>query len=166
MRPVAAVVHELTRLAGEAAKADACSLFLVDSSRTVLQPAVVIGLPHSYIAGCGDVRIGTQCCGRAVSTGAPFIVEDMLTDPLFADARAAAEASGIRAAFSVPVRGRGGKVLASLACHYHRIYKPTNVDIERNELYAKLIGFALQESAGAHPLRPSADDSRPSPASL
>ena len=71
----------------------------------------------------------------------------MLTDPLFADGVKGAEDTGIRAAFSVPVFGRGGRVLGSLACHFNKPHTPTNVDIERNELYAKLIGFALQDVA-------------------
>ena len=142
---LSAQVEELVKLAGQAAKSDACSLFLVDASGKALEPAVIIGLPEEYIAGIGKVLIGTQCCGRAVEHNKPWVVSDMLTDPLFADGRAGADKSGSRAAFSVPVIGRKGQVLGSLACHYKRPHTPNNVEIERNELYARMIGFAIDE---------------------
>jgi GAF domain-containing protein len=47
----------------------------------------------------------------------PWIVSDMLSDPLFAAAKEASVKSGIRAAFSVPVITADGRVLGSLACH-------------------------------------------------
>jgi GAF domain-containing protein len=145
-------LEDLVRLAGQAAKSDACSLFKVDPTGTVLVPVVLVGLPQEYVAGIGEVEIGSQCCGRAVAFGKPWIVRDMLTDPLFVDGLKGAQDSGIRAAFSVPVRGRKGEIIGSLACHYRRPYTPTNVDIERNELYAKLIGFAMQDDAYPRPL--------------
>jgi len=138
-------VERLVRLAGEGANSQSCSLYLLNEDKTHLVPSIVIGLPESYIAGCGDVKVGTQCCGRAVLHKKPWIVSDMLTDPLFADARQASVDSGIRAGFSVPVISSTGDVLGSLGCHYRQPYRPTPIDIERNEIFAKLIAFALEE---------------------
>jgi GAF domain-containing protein len=136
-------LNELVRLAGQAAKSDACSLYYVDSQEQCLKPAVVLGLPSDYVRGCGNVPIGDQCCGRAVAHKKPWIVKDMHTDPLFANARAASETSGIRAAFSVPVINAENEAIASLACHYRVPYTPTNYDIERNRIFATLIAFAM-----------------------
>lgn len=135
-------VQNLVRLACEAAKADGASLFLVDGN--FLQPYIIHNLPQEYVAGIGPVRIGTQCCGRAVEQRKPWIVTDMLTDPLFEEGRAGALDSPIRAAFSVPVF-EGDQVVGSLACHYAAPYAATPSDIERNENFAKLIGVALTE---------------------
>lgn len=109
----------------------------------ILRPYIVYNLAKEYIEGIGTVRVGTQCCGRAVEQKRPWIVADMLTDPLFADGRDGAVASTIRAGFSVPVVDRGVAV-ASLACHYTAPHCPTELDIERNEVFAKLIGIALR----------------------
>ena len=133
----------LVRLAAEAAKADSASLYSVDAEQGVLRPAVVLGLPESYVRGCGEVRIGDQCCGRAVAHKQPWIVTDMQTDPLFANARQASVDSGIRAAFSVPVLDTAGDCIASLACHYGQPFTPSNYDIERNEMFATLIASAV-----------------------
>lgn len=137
---------ELVRLAAQAAKADAASLYLVNEDEGVLQPAVVLGLPDDYVRGCGNVAIGDQCCGRAVKFRRPWIVSDMQTDPLFATAKAASDSSGIRAAFSVPVIDASERCLASLACHYRKPYQPTAYEIERNRVFAILIAFTIVQS--------------------
>jgi signal transduction protein with GAF and PtsI domain len=136
-------LNELVRLAGQAAKSDACSLYFVDHEAQCLRPGVVIGLPSDYVRHCGNVPIGEQCCGRAVAHKKPWIVKDMLTDPLFASAREASDRTGIRAAFSVPVINAENEAIASLACHYRTPYAPTNYDIERNRIFATLIAFAM-----------------------
>lgn len=130
----------MVRLACEGANADGSTLFLVHGE--VLRPYVIYNLPEPYIRGIGTVRVGTQCCGRAVEHKKPWIVSDMLTDPLFAEGRAGALASPIRAGFSVPVLRRD-KAIGALACHFTAAHEPATVDIERNEVFANLIGIAL-----------------------
>jgi len=131
----------MVRLACELAGAHGSTLFLVDGP--VLRPYVIYNLPKGYIDGIGAIRLGTQCCGRAVAQKRPWIVSDMLTDPLFADGRKGALDSPIRAGFSVPVLS-GGQAIAALACHYMAPHTPSAIDIERNEVFAKLISIALQ----------------------
>lgn len=140
---VESTLNELVQLAVSAAKSEAGSLALMDEERQVLKIAVTVGLPEDYVKGCGDIALGDQCCGRAALHRQPWIVTDMLSDPLFASAREASARTGIRAAFSVPVIQANGKVLGSLACHYRKPYTPTAYEIERNHLFATLIAFAL-----------------------
>jgi len=131
----------MVRLACEIAEAHGASLFLVDGD--VLRPYIIYNLPEEYIAGIGSVRVGTQCCGRAVESKGPWIVTDMLEDSLFSDGREGAENSPIRAAFSVPVL-EGDSVIASLACHFTVPHTPTALDIERNQHFARLIAITLK----------------------
>lgn len=131
----------MVRLACDLADAHGATLFVVDGQ--LLRPLIVYNLPKEYIEGVSPVHIGTQCCGRAVEHKKPWIVSDMLTDPLFAEGRAGAEASPIRAAFSVPLMD-GETSIGSLACHYTHPYEPTKLDIERNEVFAKLITISLR----------------------
>ncbi len=148
-------IANLVRLACEGARASGSTLFLVRGE--FLYPYAVYNLPDEYIRGIGAVRVGTQCCGRAVAHKQPWVVADMLTDPHFADGRAGAEASPIRAGFSVPVFD-GDRVIGALACHYKNAYTPTPWDIERNESFAKLIGIALVELRGIAPQEVPMDD--------
>ena len=86
--------------------------------------------------------MGCQCCGRAVESKKPWIVTDMLSDPLFAEGRNGAVSSPIRAAFSVPVLD-GDTAIASLACHFEGPHTPSHLDIERNQVFARLIAITL-----------------------
>ena len=137
-------LEKMVALACEIANADAGSLFLVDGD--VLRPYITHNLPQEYIAGIGEVRIGTQCCGRAVAAKKPWVVSDMLLDPLFADGLNGTADSLIRAGFSVPVFD-GDEVIASLACHFTAPHTPSALDIERNEHFARLIGITLKGRA-------------------
>jgi GAF domain-containing protein len=128
-------------VACETAGAQGATLFLVIGD--VLRPYLIYRLPVEYIEGIGTVRVGEQCCGRAVAHKGPWIVKDMLTDPLFADGRAGAEASPIRAAFSVPVMD-GDQAIASLACHFTQAHTPSDVDVERNQVFANLFSISLR----------------------
>ena len=128
-------------VACEQAEAQGATLFVVDGD--VLKPFIVYNLPAEYTKGIGTVRVGEQCCGRAVAHKSPWIVTDMLTDPLFADGRKGAVDSPIRAAFSVPVMD-GDTAIASLACHFTEPHAPSDLDLERNRVFANLFAISLR----------------------
>jgi len=138
-------------LAMEAAGADAASFFVVDEARQVLVPYVTVNLPEAYVAKCGPVALGDQCCGRAVLHKQQWIVSDMLIDPLFASAKAAAEATPIRAAFSTPILGTSGYRIGSVACHFREPHTPSTSDLIRNKLWAELIAHTVEENRESFP---------------
>jgi GAF domain-containing protein len=138
-------VGELVQLAAEAGHARGASLFIVDRNERVLKPLVTFGLPPEYVEECGNVRIGDQCCGRAVEQRKPWVVRDMLSDPLFSSAREAALRSPIRAAFSVPVLDRDGECLGSLACHYAAPHAPSDEEVQRNTTWAGMIAHVISQ---------------------
>lgn len=132
-------------IVAQLAGSDGVSLFLTDEMDQVLKPLVTYGLPPAYVERCGFVRIGDQCCGRAVQHRKLWVVSDMLTDPLFSSAREAATETSIRAAFSVPVIRDDGKCVGSLACHYKRPYTPTKENVDVNVTWATLIAHTLSQ---------------------
>ena len=132
---------KMLSVACEMANAQGATLFTVDGP--LLRPYLVYKLPAEYINSIGTVRIGAQCCGRAVAHKKPWIVTDMLTDPLFAEGRAGAINSPIRAGFSVPVMD-GNEAIAALACHFTSAHTPSDLDIERNQVFANLFAISLR----------------------
>jgi GAF domain-containing protein len=136
-----AYLSKMLGVACEMAGAQGATLFVVDDR--ILKPYIVYNLPSEYIRGIGTVRVGEQCCGRAVEQKKPWVVTDMLTDPLFADGRKGAVESPVRAAFSVPVMN-GDTAIASLACHFTESHTPDNADLERNEAFARLFAISLR----------------------
>lgn len=136
-------ITELVTLAAQAAGTNMGALYMLDGSKHFLQPYVLVNLPKDYVGECGNVEVGTQCCGRAVQHKKPWVVSDMLTDPLFAEAREASVKTGIQSAFSVPVMNADGEVLGSLSSHFRGKYTPSEYAIERSRLFATLIAFAI-----------------------
>lgn len=136
-------ITKLVQAAASALGSDMGSFYLLNHARQVLEPYVTVNFPEAYMAGCSTVPVGEQCCGRAAQHKIPWIVEDMWTDPLFETARNAAKEAGIRAAFSVPVLDANGHTLGSLASHFRSPFRPNVYELERQSIFAKLIGFAL-----------------------
>jgi putative methionine-R-sulfoxide reductase with GAF domain len=134
---------ELVQMAAESAHSKFGSFYVVDRSENVLKPLVTYGLPQAYIEECGNVRIGDQCCGRAVQHRKPWTVSDMLSDPLFESAREAAMKSPIRAGFSVPVIDENGNCLGSLASQYDEVHVATPEEIVRNQIWAEMIAETI-----------------------
>ncbi len=139
----------LVQLAADSGNCTSASFYIVDWNEETLKPLVTYGLPPTYVEACGKIRIGDQCCGRAVEQKKPWIVSDMLTDPLFASAKAAALVSPIRAAFSVPVIDDDGNVLGSLACHYDRPHAATSEEIKRNQTWAEMMAHTMSQYKAA-----------------
>ena len=146
---VTAVTRGLVEAASASVGTNKGSLYLLDHDRGVLKPFVLHNLPESYLEGCSEVPLGTQCCGRAALHKSPWIVKDMWTDPLFSDCKEAAKASGMRSAFSVPVLDVNGRALGSLASHFSDVFSPTQYDLERQSVFAKLIAYALSRDENA-----------------
>jgi GAF domain-containing protein len=144
-----AAIGHLVQLAAESGNCTSSSFYIADWNDNVLKPLVTYGLPPAYVEACGDVRIGGQCCGRAVEHRKPWIVSDMISDPLFASAKAAALVSPIRAAFSVPVIDDRNECLGSLACHYDKSHTATREEIERNQTWAGLIAHVISQYKAA-----------------
>ncbi len=101
------------------------------------------GARGAYQAGVlkriGDVK-------RVQAQGNPFAIIGGASAggiKWFADAAEGAKRAGVRAGFSVPVLDANGNCLGSLASHFRHTFRPTMYDLERQSLFAKLIGFAL-----------------------
>ena len=138
-------VEKLVTAAAAAIGSDMGSFYILNEAKQVLEPYVTVNFPAAYAAACSSVPLGEQCCGRAAKYKHPWIVEDMWSDPLFADAREGAMQAGIRAGFSVPVLDFDGNCLGALASHFRSPFRPTSYDLERQSLFAKLISFALKK---------------------
>ena len=130
----------------ESSGASGGSFYVRNMTREVLVPYATIEIPPDFTRLCGDVRVGDQCCGRAVLHKKPWIVANMLTDPLFASGRDAVAKSPIRAGFSVPVLEAGGACIGALGCVFREPHSPTTEQISQNEIWADFIARTIAEA--------------------
>lgn len=139
----------LVRSAVHAVGSTSGSLYLLNRSTNRLEPFILINFPDEYLAGCQTIELGKQCCGRAALHKMPWIVEDMWSDPLFADCREAAKKSGMRSGFSIPVMNAKDECLGTLGTQFQETFVPTLYELERQRLFAQLISFAISKHQSA-----------------
>jgi PAS domain S-box-containing protein len=107
----------------EAAEPDLmASILLVSEDGRHLRHGAAPSLPDDYNRAVDGTAIGegVGSCGTAAFRRAPVAVEDIATDPLWADFRDLALTRGLRACWSSPILNVEGGVLGTFAIYFHR----------------------------------------------
>ena len=145
----------MCRLVEEQAHDVLASILLVEGER--LRHGGAPSLPKAYTDAIDGVVIGpcVGSCGTAAYTRKQVIVEDIGTDPLWADYREAALPHGLRACWSMPIFSFDGKVIATFAMYYREPRSPSQRDQEIIEQITHLAGVAIQRKLGEEKLRSS-----------
>jgi PAS domain S-box-containing protein len=144
-KPLSAVLEAIV-LSVEAEAIDIrCSILLLDETGQRLTLAASPSLPADYNAAIEGVEIGPSVgsCGTAAFLNQRVIVEDIQTDPLWVDFKHLAAAAGLRACWSEPIRGAGGKVLGTFAIYHPHVSAPTADDIAFIAAAAELAAIAI-----------------------
>src|SRR6202035_5422453 len=131
------------------------SILLVDGNR--LRHGGAPSLPKAYTNAIDGVVIGPSVgsCGTAAYRGEQVIVEDIATDPLWADYREAALPHSLRACWSAPVFSSQGKVIAAFAMYHREPRRPTERDQEVIDKITHLAGAAIQQKLAQEKLERS-----------
>ncbi len=125
--PLSATLERLTSEIERQALGLTASVLLLDEDGVHLRHSAKSTLPLPYVQATDGVAIGegVGSCGTAAWRRAQVIVEDIATDPLWADYRDLALSHGLRACWSTPIVDTAGSVLGTFALYYHRPRKPT-----------------------------------------
>jgi len=108
---------------------------LFDDARGELEAVVGKGLPPEYLDRFRWLPIGDEPCGLALEGQGSVIVEDVATDPRAAGWTEAAKLGGYRAGFNVPLIGRGGNLVGTVAAFFHEPHRPTKWQAHLTEHY-------------------------------
>jgi PAS domain S-box-containing protein len=152
---LAQILDGLCRLAEEQAGDTLASILLVDGNR--LWHGAAPSLPKAFTDAIDGIAIGPSAgtCGTAAFRGEQVIVEDITTDPLWADFREAAARHSLRASWSTPVFSSQGKVIATFAMYYRERRSPSLRDQEIIEQITHLAGVAIERKLTQEGLRRS-----------
>ncbi|MCB1953612.1 MAG: PAS domain S-box protein, partial [Rhodocyclaceae bacterium] len=126
--PLAETLDALAR-AIEAQSGDMrVSILILDAARGRLFNGASPSLPPGYVAAIDGAPIGegTGSCGTAAFRGSPVIVEDIATDPLWADYRDLAARYGLAACWSTPILAHDNTVLGTFAMYYDQPAAPSH----------------------------------------
>lgn len=122
------------------------SVLLLDGDGAHIRHGAAPNLPEAYVQAIDGATIGPAAgsCGTAAYRRQPVYVDDIEADPLWADYRDLARASGLRACWSTPMIATDGRVLGTFA-FYHR--EPRAPTVEQRQLMDRatyLAGIAIE----------------------
>jgi len=152
---LAQILDTLCRLVEERASDVQSSILLVEGN--CLWHGGAPSLPKAYIDAIDGIEIGpvVGSCGTAAYRGEQVIVEDIATDPLWAEYREAALPHSLRACWSTPIFSSQGKVMATFAMYYREPRRPSQRDREIIEQITHLAGVAIERKKTQEALRRS-----------
>jgi PAS domain S-box-containing protein len=152
---LAGIFDSLCRLVEERAKGVLASVLLLDGDR--LWHGGAPSLPKAYTDAINGAVIGPSAgsCGTAAYRRELVIVEDIATDPLWADYRDLALPHSLRACWSTPVFSSQGDVIATFAMYYREPRRPTQRDQEIIDQITHLTGIAIQKKLALERLQRS-----------
>jgi PAS domain S-box-containing protein len=131
------------------------SVLLYDESKDGLRHGAGPSLPDAYNETIDGIEIGPErgSCGTAIHDDAPVIAEDLQTDPRWAEYRDLAAEHGLRACWSVPIRGSEDQILGTFAMYYEDPGAPTDDDWALIEEAQTLVALAIERHRDAERLR-------------
>ena len=102
------------------------SILLLDDDGVHLRHGAAPSLPMAYTQAIDGAEIGPVAgsCGTAAFFGKTVIVEDIATDPLWADYKEVALPFGLRSCWSTPIFSPDGKVLGTFAMYTGSVAAP------------------------------------------
>jgi len=153
--PLVDVLERTTHVFEEHAPGAICSVLLVSADGSQLLHAAAPSLPAAYAQAIDGVVIGPAVgsCGTAAYLRKEVVVEDIASDPLWADYRSLALEHGLRSCWSTPILSATGEVLATFAV-YHR--EPGGVRVrERSllEIVTHVAGIAIERKRAEDTVR-------------
>src|SRR5882757_4901323 len=152
---LAEVLDGLCRLVEEQSSGALASILLCDGDR--LRHGAAPNLPKTYVEAINGLVVGPKVgsCGTAAYRGEQVVVEDIATDPLWADFRDLALPHSLCACWSTPIFSSQGKVIATFAMYYRQPRRPTERDQGIIDRMAHLVGVAIQQKFAQEKLQRS-----------
>lgn len=141
-------LEEIVRFIESQAPTMQCSILLLDAEGTHVRHGAGPSLPPEYMEAIDGAPIGPMAgsCGTAAYTREPVYVEDIETDPRWADYKHLALPHGLRACWSTPIFDAEGKVLGTFAMYYRRPGLPLAEHRQLIDVATQLASIAISRS--------------------
>jgi len=121
-----------------------CSMLELDNG--VLLHGGAPSLPKAYCDAVHGLKNGPNVgsCGTSTYTGKRCLVEDIATDPKWADIKEAALVHGLRCCWSEPIRNSRGEVLGAFGMYYNHPALPNEEESDDLKSAARLAGIIME----------------------
>ena len=149
------VLDNMCRLLEQLSPQAFCSILLLDSQTNRLCSGAAPSLPTEYSTAFDQLVIGDYVgsCGTAAYRGESVFVENIATDPLWANFRDFALSHNIHSCWSTPFFSQSGKVLGTFAISHSFPCLPTNYHQALMKTAAHLASIATQRQQSEQALK-------------
>jgi PAS domain S-box-containing protein len=153
--PLGAVLEAIAREVEALVPGTCASVMVLEPAGTALRLGACGSLPGGYVQALGTIPVGpaSGACGTAAHRRAPVVVEDLSTDPLWADFRDLALRHGLRSAWSTPICDGGGGVLGTLAFYRRERWRPGTFEQRVVDMATHAASVALRRDREEQQLR-------------
>ena len=143
--PLARSHEELARTIEAQVPDMLCSILLLEEGVRVRHSAAP-SLPAAFVQAIDGKSIGPTAgsCGTAAYRREAVVVEDIASDPLWADYREYALPHGLRACWSTPVFDEGNQVIGTFALYYRDPRRPQPEHQRLIDLAAHTVAISVQ----------------------
>ncbi|MCZ4312831.1 PAS domain S-box protein [Comamonadaceae bacterium G21597-S1] len=133
------------------------SVLLLDPGGSQLRHGAAPHLPQAYCDAIDGAAIGPAAgsCGTAAYTGDTVIAADIANDVRWIDYRDLALPHGLRACWSVPIKGMQGHVLGTFAFYFDHVRECSPSELATIERGAQLASQALERLLAVRELQAS-----------
>ncbi len=140
------ILNELVLTIERSAPGAVCSILLVDSDGVTLRPAAAPGLPDEYNEAVNGSHVGEggSPCAAAAYRRQLVVVEDIESDPLWAQSRELAARCNLASCWSNPILSSSGTLLGTFAIYYRERRRPSPAEIHVIELASALARVAIE----------------------
>ena len=155
--PLAESLTALLRLLEAQSPEMHCSILLLDADGVHVRHGAAPSLPDEFNRAIDGLPIGpcAGSCGTAAFRREAVVVEDIATDPLWADYRDSALAHGLRACWSTPIFDAERRVLGTFAIYYRQPGRPGAEHLRLIEVATHIAAIAIVKARTEADLRES-----------
>ncbi len=155
--PLTETLDTLLRLLEGFAPGMLCSILLLDANGISLRHTSAPSLPESFTNAIDGGQMGPSSgsCGTAAFRREQVVVEDIASDPLWADYRDIALEHKLRACWSTPIFDSRQRLLGTFAIYYREPCLPTEFDGRCIDLATNLAAIAINRHRSEATLRES-----------
>jgi diguanylate cyclase (GGDEF)-like protein/PAS domain S-box-containing protein len=155
--PLAQVLIAIARLVESLCTGTVCSISVLAPDGKAFASQVAPNLPERLRAvlerSLIDIRSGS--CAAAVYLGRVVQVADVTRDPFWESRREMVLEAGLRAAWSIPIKGSSGSILAALGVYRREPGIPRHREMQWTTRAAQLAGIAIERRLSEEALRGS-----------
>ncbi|CAG4899010.1 putative bifunctional diguanylate cyclase/phosphodiesterase [Paraburkholderia gardini] len=139
-----------------------CTILLLEEDGCRVRVGAAPSLPAHYSAALDGLEIGPSrgSCGTAMFERRMVVVEDIETDPLWADFKHLALPVGLRACWSIPLQDEAGAVLGAFAVYYRAPRRPGSEEEAIMRDIGRSVGLAVHQDTIARRLAQSEEHHR------